>query len=148
MKKKLKDYLHYHMGCNVFVFPAETIKSGWLKKELKKLPDLKYSEQLNFDYYHRVLYAGYLPILRPYSSMTDAECLEWANLYFTATVTADELKIDRKFGSPIIQFCDARIQLRENKSEIVCWLLSKNFDVFGLIDEGIAIDWTLIQNNI
>ena len=148
MKKKLKDYLHYHMGCSVFVFPAETIKSGWLKKELKKLPDLQYSYLLDFDCYHRVLHAGYLPILRPYSSMTDAECLEWANLYFTDHVTADELKIDRKFGSPIIQFFDARIQLREIQPEIFYWLLSKNFDVFGLIDEGIAIDWTLIQNNI
>lgn len=148
MKKKLKDYLKYHIGCSVFVFPAETIESGWLKKELKKLPDLQYSYLLEVDNFKRTLDGGYLPILRPYSSMDDAECLDWANLYFTDTVTADELKIDRMFKNPIIQFYEARIRLRENKPEVFHWLLSKNFDVFGLIDEGIAIDWTLIQNNI
>ena len=61
-------------------------------------------------------------ILRPLSSITNEERLER--------------------GKAIIQYGKAEIEAEYHR-----WMLSKGFDMFGLVDAGIALDKTKIKSN-
>jgi hypothetical protein len=81
-----------------------------------------HTEPLNVANFNILCNGGYKPILRPLSSMTEEECfkLDWSYLH-----TSGE-KIDHEPENL-------------NPDEII-YLLSKGFDLFGLIESGLAIE--------
>jgi len=98
MEKNLKDYLPFHLGCEMMYATHHEPQSKTYTLKIESL-----AEALHF---------GDIPILRPLSDMTEEEKIESGKLY--------------KHLSPNYE------QFR--------WLLSKSFDLFGLIDAGLAID--------
>lgn len=82
-------------------------------------------------------------ILRPLSSMTEEEGKEYAGLFFEDY--NPELTKFYNFGHCIsIRYYDAFLHLPDEYTpKQFLWLLSKGFDLFGLIEKGEAIDSTL-----
>ncbi|MEO7044702.1 MAG: hypothetical protein ABI091_05295 [Ferruginibacter sp.] len=128
MKKELKDYLHLYLNSSisVFIFPDESITDGHLDKYRKDYPNGIYNPLLTFNNYKQFLNDGYKPILRPLSDMTDDEDCERLNFYYDY----DNAKY---LDKTIIE------------AEVTKYLLSKHFDIFGLIEAGLAIDATKIK---
>lgn len=120
-KKDRKDYLHLYLGCDIRNNITGTIvklNSGWLH-ELRSN-----SYELN----------DWKLILRPLSDMTEEEAKDCHNL------TTIQKSID---GKDVIGY------YRENEPFLepiqFAFLLSKHFDLFGLIDAGLAIDKTTLN---
>ena len=125
-RKDIKDYLHLYLGCEVLTNDHEL---GRNKKQRGRTGTF-----VGFADYHRMdcrlnFRAGpegrcniYLlkPILRPLSDMTLEERKE-----------SYRLKDDLGIGTV----------------ELFRWLLSKGFDLFGLIEAGLAIDKTNSTNS-
>lgn len=80
--------------------------------------------------------------LRSYSSMTDAEALEFARFYDEFTTKACYVSINEKMER--VKFYDRHLNHKGSLSlenmhpNQFAWLLSKGFDVFGLIKLGYA----------
>jgi hypothetical protein len=138
MKKNIKDYLHLYLGCEVEYpdtdgTPMRAIFTGFSRADgiettYKKKP--KKGEALG-DYlswkpngYHNSNATKIKPILRPLSDMTKKEMAEYNKLYETLFNMADGINQIRQHAA-----CDH-------------YLLSKGFDLFGLIEAGLAIDKT------
>lgn len=135
--KNIKDYLHLYLGC-------DTDKGKLIGIELNKavcmMNDLSIVEGNIY---------SLKPILRPLSDMTEDEAWEFAggkseSLY-------DDLKIESidKTGIQISYAIDAGDEgwhIQRHKFDFYAvgpsqfiWMLSKHFDLFGLIDAGLAI---------
>lgn len=79
-------------------------------------------------------------LLRPLSSMTEEEALEWNEKFrYFAEGSTEQYVRDRLYL--IIQTVNEN---RGSNPDKVIWLLSKGFDLFGLIEKGEAIDSTKI----
>lgn len=131
--RDIKDYLHLYLGCEVYVFPDETLTNGWLETKRKEMPGLTYQYQLTISNYNVVLDAGYKPILRPLSDMTDEEMDEVWHGIEPKNVLVMQYKnsgMERK-----VALCSERTR----------YLLSRGFDLFNLIEEGLAVK--LSSNN-
>lgn len=72
---------------------------------------------------HDNLYGEFKPILRPLSSMTEEENKERFNEWYL-----------KEENTPL-----------ERNAREIKYLLSKHFDLFGLIDAGLAIDKTKLK---
>jgi hypothetical protein len=119
MKKELKDYLHLYIGAEV-VCTKEGLNedleyTGMVRKVSPRLID-------------KYLNGNWKPILRPLSSMTEEDIYEYDEIQAKGESVADT---DTKFGEILV-----------GSPECFLWLLSKHFDIFGLIDAGLAIDKT------
>jgi len=158
IEKKLKDYLHLFLGCECMwkVFGDDDI-------EFKKSSiDLKILDRV-YDRQPFVI----KPILRPLSSMTEDECgdiytIERDRFLGHKTIDFDVRKSDNGFVVTRIDLLDDRLMIGfygqiykiiedgtsphiepiRNQHEITRYLLSKHFDLFGLIESGLAIDKT------
>lgn len=132
MEKQLKDYLHLYIGCDVQTRFGIT----------------------NFNYYtldlwSRGAYQEIRPILRPLSSITEEEaekiCFFNYGENYSWYIYGNEpnphilhlLEGDEKYTD--------RIKLYIGTPEVWRYLLSKSFDLFGLIESGLAIDATTLQ---
>lgn len=120
MSKQLKDYLHLHLGCECWV-------QGQVEAHPIKLTGISYDDQVGEIWcYFENTETGYAlledvkPILRPLPDMTDEEKQD-VNAF-------SEMLSDHHAG--------------EAMGATVLYLLSKHFDLFGLIDAGLAIDKT------
>lgn len=128
---ELKNYLHLYLGAEVYIFPAETLSNGWYAEKKKGFQDGWGFYELTIPKYNQTLEAGYLLALRPLSDIKDHEHIESS-----------------------VAYTDAFGKVAEDKSEWVkewhgefartLYLLSKHFDLFGLIENGLAIDKTKI----
>lgn len=124
MSKQLKDYLHLHLGC----------ECKMIKPSYHAVHELHLSSDRTFiltgklyDYFSSdTTKAEIKPILRPLSDMTDEEKKEIDKQYkaFTKSKTFDD--------TGVVMWSAKHTQI----------LLSKHFDLFGLIDAGLAIDKT------
>lgn len=119
--KDIKDYLNLYLGCEVYA-PAAYDKEVFLDGVFKD------GFWLNSEFYQ---YDGATAkslqlILRPLSDMTEEEHQHMMKLHFEA---------DSKL---LPWFSDTYF-------ECVRYLLSKHFDLFNLIPEGLAIDKTAIK---
>jgi len=151
--------LAMYLGCDVYVFPAETWTNGWLKDQLVKLPSLQYKYKLVISNLQLSADAGYLPILRDLSSMTEEEAkelfiLERASKYVEWTEVVltkyKKSKLDELDGlepswmvSAKYKYLDGRtggmsgsVSLREFEPKQFQYLLSKHFDIFDLFSKG------------
>ncbi len=126
MEKTIKDYLHFYLksGISVYIFAdnsltADSINDGFLAEYVKNYPNGVYNPVLTIENYERFLKDGYKPILRPDTDMTAEESQE----------------IQMQGGKGITQ----------SWAFITKILIHKGFDVFGLIEAGLAIDKTKID---
>jgi len=124
---KLSDYLHLYLksGIGVYIFAdnsldADSINDGFLAEYVKNNPNGVYNPVLTTENYERFLKDGYKPILRPDTDMTSDESQE-------------------------MQLLQGGKGITQAWAFITKWLIEKGFDVFGLIEAGIAIDKTKID---
>lgn len=157
MKKELKDYLHLYLGCEVLDDQKvkRTLRSVNIESDTCALTynDIGEKEE-GIDIV--------TPILRDLASMTDEEMLDIAKMH---NDKAEWKIIDGKPMGRInigIQECldiDSEMVLVHeiknnifdqeseggyyraslNNNEYIRYLLSKHFDLFGLIEEGLAV---------
>jgi hypothetical protein len=118
--KNIKDYLHLYFGCACVRPDGKTILN--VDGIFGTLVQHRENKQITYS-----SASGCRPILRPLSSMTEEEKME----------------------------CDTQIHKCEHQlhSSItdwayrIDWLLKHRFDLFNLIEEGLAIDVTKLQSN-
>lgn len=135
MEKKIEDYLHLYLGCEVesnITWSSELIPIREANPEdlILIYDTLERQEKYPNDYdgdWHKYC----KPILRPMSSLTDEESLECGKgvLDFYPTKKAND-ENGGLWSSTLY-----------HPSQIL-WLLSKHFDLFGLIESGLAISKT------
>lgn len=120
--REIKDYLHLYLGCEVAV-------DGVVRKLWSVTPSGINIEDGGGTEFIR--FPGFiLPILRPLSDMTYDELQECGNMIYDFS---DDAELNNH------EWEDFKIGLAPEQFH---WLLSKHFDLFGLIESGLAIDKT------
>lgn len=116
MEKNIKDYLHLYLGCEVLVLDLD---GQTFKDKIEDVFDRKHGKGFSIYEFgdcpfddHDEYYQEIKPILRPLSDMT---------------------KEEREY---------VRVKFNHGSAESFIWHLSKHFDLFGLIEAGLAIDKT------
>jgi hypothetical protein len=153
-KKKIIDYLHYHIGCAMMLE-----KSGRVATlqgvEIRNGGDLwindGHGEGDTWKYYE---YFPFKPLLRSIKLITKEEAIEltrsvvkygnfnevttylnlWSEIVVTWGLTTREKYIPAK---------EKRLF-----PEQIQYLLSRNVDVFGLIEAGLALDERIIKDGV
>jgi len=109
---KIQDYLHLYLGCTAMITEGSTVSPYNLSSDILSS-----------------VYAGEFvdvkPILRPLSDMTDEESREICA--YTRNAQAF-VKFDTPIGKEAINPLPFK------------YLLSKHFDLFGLIEAGLALN--------
>lgn len=116
--KKIEDYLHLYLGCDIFV-PRQNQD---LKDDIMRLTAAK---MCGYDL------SNVKPILRPLADMTEEE-----------GALMDDMAKRQRDNYIEIQNCKFFDGIRTESAEAFAFLLSKHFDLFGLIEAGLAIDKT------
>lgn len=118
---KIQDYLHLYFGCPcIFRYgPTGEWKDGFIKEVA--LQRVRHGAPYEVK-----------PILRPLRHMTDEELQTCGNMVYDFS---DDPELNNH------KWRDFEIGLA---AEQFHWLLSKHFDLFGLIAAGLAIDATTI----
>lgn len=143
--KKLSDYLHLYVGCE---FIHRTDQYGWSAPMKFSIEQLSiYSRSFDDDK------ERYKFLLRPLSDMTEAEMHElfwFEHASIKQLVGEFTLHLDRsrpRHGIRFVvdrddkeHFMSGTLSMSRFNSEQVKYLLSKSFDLFGLIESGLAID--------
>ena len=120
MKKELKDYLHLYLGCDVYM---DNPHAAFHKDTL----DVDLLERL----YNDLPMKCYKLILRPLSDMTEDE-EKYVGLGLKAgTANASMLKSG---------------YFHSTTPKVFYYLLSKHFDLFGLIESGLAVNAAEIKS--
>lgn len=131
--KKIEDYLHLYVGCEVAAPNPYDDHGVEIAKGLLTGIHGEYGPEIQFiidgnaeedpDY---VEFIKVKPILRRLSSMTEEESNTAHRIYFVD-------KIELLAIMDVAHF------------ELCRYLLSRGFDLFGLIDEGLAIDAATLE---
>lgn len=129
MKKEIKDYLHYYIGCEVLGQLNGEKRKGYLtgvtnggtECEIQFFEEdgINVFEEPEFNTSEEVKVC-----LRPLSDMTEHERSESFDAW----------------NKPLLDKTDERNIPKKRQAQEVKHLLSKHFDLFGLIDAGLAID--------
>lgn len=144
--KELKDYLHLYLGCD---FMHDSGKFGGFisginfhhatvnikTEEAKNHPRLKDHPSLGFEK-KVILIERIKPILRPLSDMTEEEAD-----YIIEHTKLKEVSMGRSEKEFAINIAERWTA----NADVLAWLLSKHFDLFNLIPEGLAIDKSTIN---
>ncbi len=155
--KKIENYLHLYLGCEVLVTDIDgqtfkdRVESVINDNEGKKFSIYEFGDCPFND--HEEYYQKVQPILRPLSDMTEEEARGYADCYMNYITDDVPVKVVvRETGSVKISIGneDHGASLfpagpHGDKPEAFRFLLSKGFDLFGLIEAGLAIDKT--KNN-
>lgn len=118
--KEIKDYLHFYIGCEVTIEGHKNAILGAVGVGHGKQVIIRWPLEDEWSYAD---IGEIRPILRRLSDMTEEEEAEMVK-------TQDDVKLD---GYP-------QITLMVDSGHTFRWLLSKGFDIFNLIDSGLAID--------
>jgi hypothetical protein len=152
MEKNIKDYLHLYLGCKV--------------REVMSLGDDEYTLTKLSLAYHAIREGNKIfPILRPLSDMTEEE----AKIYFGISESAEVYKKNmyddhseflyrwedrrRKYNTSD-GMAHSAVGIAHNCENAdmtptqFLFLLSKHFDLFGLIEAGLAIDATTLKEAV
>lgn len=127
MSKDIKDYLHLYLGCKVKIIE---IPSSLAEGELSGQEWAKVGEIVPLTPYLLWLICfdhdfNYMLILRGLSSITESELSECETIGGT------------EYINDVFRFVHYGSETK--------YLLSKHFDLFGLIDAGLAINKTTFQ---
>jgi hypothetical protein len=140
MNREIGDYLKYYLDTNV---ECRADNGAW--KEV--------TVPIGMAYIHQERYDGIKPILRPISDMTEEEAIEVAKLSEWEPHFRD-VKVERtKYNDLVVTWQGAnesRDKFNATGDVFYCYeqfhyLLSKGFDMFQLIDEGLAINTEIIH---
>jgi hypothetical protein len=130
MEKNIKDYIPYYTGATLVYGSGKYVIKGfhYTESHADKLTVFVLNEDgdedaLPIDENSRI-------VLRPLSDMTDDEESELRNIW------SDEYETGNNYTSIIADAAQIK------------WLLSKHFDLFGLIEAGLAIDATKQNTNL
>lgn len=122
MAKELKDYLHLYLGCKIMITDP---KDGEAKERALVGIDNTFTNPvrcINGEYVSAFDFTDVKPILRPLESMTEEERVFHSSLQARWPVTPAHRHLTCIGETP----------------ESFHWLLSKHFDLFNLIPEGLA----------
>lgn len=130
MDKKIQDYLHLYLGC----------ECRMTKSSYHAVHELHLSVKTSFTLTAKLLHyfiapttmAVIKPLLRPLSDMTEEELQECGNLVYDFSDDQSGLDLNNHRWEDFYL----------TTSEQFHWLLSRHFDLFGLIESGLAIDKT------
>jgi hypothetical protein len=139
MKTNIKDYLHLYLGCDVRV-------KGW--KYRSKFIELHQDGILVKDSFTtKIYFGGFDVILRPPNDMTEEEALELGKRLYSGVIIGNPYLRDGLWHVPYGFSLDNfwTIDGKAFNQHQVIYLLSKRFDLFGLIEAGLAIDSTTIN---
>ena len=132
LTKKIEDYLPYYIGQDIQIPP---------KEEGAKFDVMQLTyEKFKYDLSNVKLY------LRPLSSMAEEEAKEVIKRQFRSWVKPiyeghSSLCIDVKFQSEgFNKFTYTQIDYDRISPDSVHYLLKQGFDLFGLIEAGMAVD--------
>lgn len=122
MSKEIKDYLHLYLGCYAKIFSSNG-RGGVSTYEDIICHGLILESDQHYSYIKEIK-----PILRHVSSMT-----------------IDEMYEAGKYQYPNLPSFKCELHNHNNmiRPETTRYLLSKGFDLFGLIESELAIDATL-----
>jgi hypothetical protein len=121
--KTLESILHLYLGCDVKHKDSNQI----FKLTGYDISSNRITMRGEGEIYCQ-LTGDYKPILRPLDSMTEEEEKHMIS-------TQDDVKLD---GYP-------QILLKADSGETFIWMLSNGFDLFGLIDSGLALNATKLE---
>lgn len=160
MTKNIKDYLHLYNGCTIRRFNKHI---GTLDGKLCGFKDGFNESYILVNHGMNIVRVGwneeFKPILRPLSSMTDDEAIEvckfetpkgrWGDIEIEEIRDNKIWYLDGSMfhGDGISEYEDCFIYFNQLDSEQFRFLISKHFDLFGLIKEGLAIDATTLTNS-
>lgn len=139
MEKKIEDYLHLYLGCEIMDFSLDKTSPKRFTLDVNNIGyPLKAGMNIN----------GIIkPLLRPLSDMTEEEAIELAALSEWPPHFRDVKTARNKFNDIIVTW-EGMVEGGETFnatgelfycSEQFQWLLEKGFDLFELILNGLAI---------
>lgn len=131
MEKKIEDYLHLYIGCD-----AVMSTDHWHEPEGDKRVKVTGIAHEARDYVFYLCESGtgnseikyFKPILRTLESMTEAELNECGNMVYD--FSNDEWLLPHKWEDFELMLCPEQSH----------WLIQRHFDLFGLIDAGLALN--------
>lgn len=128
---ELKDYLHYYLNCRVKVANERYIDGGYIGTILGVTETQLLVDTGSSDGWEDIKYCA--PILRPLSDITDEEKIEMfdAECSDVSRITTIKKKI---------KFVDEWLLSQRFGSASFHYLLKQGFDLFSLIENGLAID--------
>lgn len=133
MKKKIDDYLHFYLGfdlCGLYGKDQKTIFELWkVKWGRKRDVFLNLVARDGKTLITDGAAIKFKPILRPLTDITQEEC----DIYNSKSNT-------------LYSLADLKNQIIQEASTTQ-YLLSRGFDLFGLIEEGLAIDKTTLPKS-
>ena len=136
--KHLAPYLPYNLQM-AYIIRGKIVEIGDLNKVFiyrDATHPIRYGINYN-DAEHEWMFK---PILRPLSSITEKELEELEGIIgcdFYIYVSGNEIEIEENTTDPY----NGKSSLRmETLHRVYEWLFSHHFDVFGLIDRGLAIE--------
>lgn len=140
MSKDIKDYLHFHLGCEVHSLGGGTAKYRLVGIDYDGSPLFR-TITSGFD----MVLTDWKLALRPIQSISKEELKEWAIMGGINEQSIKEKHLEAAQKSIQNKGLDALL-LDDGHPKLAFqlfrWLLSKDFDVFELIPEGLVIDKT------
>lgn len=144
MKTELKDVVHFYLGCECVDGAGSVGKidtcgfDGYIR-----------TTPLNKHIKVKAFLSGVKPILRPLSDMTEEEGRQYATYYgidgyLSVTITEENGYVKISIGNSGHMASLFPLGQYGQKPETLVYLLSKGFDLFGLIESGQAIDKTIL----
>jgi hypothetical protein len=160
MEQNIKDYLHLYLGCKVVgTYNDNSGSYGYLtgvtnggdECEIQFILEdcINVSEEPEWNEAKDVK-----PILRSLSDMTEADVADWGSVKINHTTYCVELDSTDDFGEFTEVYPDGSILSRSKDDgdirpidggKLFLLLLSKHFDLFGLIEAGLAIDKSTLK---
>jgi len=148
-EKKLQDYLHFYLGCEVFWGDETSPHSGTLvgmngiNTKNNYRAEIRIKQTAENSYYSITpLVSQCKIILRPLSDMTEEE-VKWVYRKIHTHPLSYEAK--RAIEHLVIRISEGTLG---TDAELYFYLLGQRFDLFGLIEAGLAIDKTKITSSI
>jgi hypothetical protein len=139
MEKNIKDYLHLYLGCECMMTKISYHAVHELILSQKR--SFKLDGKLLQYFIEPTTKAEIKPILRPLSDMNDEEFrwLEDETHFHPGGFNSHDNDVTIEWKEEMIE------EINEHGTpEIFLFLLSKHFDLFSLIEAGLAIDKTKI----
>lgn len=152
MSKEIKDYLHLYLGRQVEVMPAQAKSYVGQLQQIDVngyciVADTSITRHTHIDYIK--------PFLRDLSDMTEEEVKTWLRYRYNSVKEFDEVQKDKSgYWYNFKTESNLTEKVKKLKRRFIFWqqisdesypenfkfLLSKGFDLFGLIPAGLAIN--------
>lgn len=134
--KDIKDYLHLYVGCLCEIGSEDD-------KKTRVLTGVDYGLGVHEGVFGFQKCAVELvkPILRPLSDMTGGERIAAYDLHFHKNMNVDKIAPTTKVNTLTLWMKDGFEHFTPDTTR---YLLAKSFDIFGLIEAGLAIDKTAV----